>query len=147
MVSRNDVTGDALQTKVSSDSYRSNWDKIFGKKTDSEPMEPETPVADVTEGSENLTKHNVLLDRFDDVDVVFEYVVSMKPDNISTSEGIVVYELLMDLTMVEINPETEFYPIALSVLPRYLDKDEVSRLNNFIKLWEKWEDEWYEHLE
>jgi len=32
MTSRNDVTGDSLKTKPSSNEYRSNWDAIFGKK-------------------------------------------------------------------------------------------------------------------
>ena len=32
MVVRNDVTGDAIQSKSSSQAYRDNWDAIFGKK-------------------------------------------------------------------------------------------------------------------
>ena len=32
MVARNDVTGDAIQTKGVSDAYRDNYDLIFGKK-------------------------------------------------------------------------------------------------------------------
>ena len=32
MVARNDITGDAIQTKGVSDSYRNNYDLIFGKK-------------------------------------------------------------------------------------------------------------------
>ena len=32
MVARNDVTGDAIQSKSSSQAYRDNWDAIFGKK-------------------------------------------------------------------------------------------------------------------
>ena len=32
MVSRNDITGDAIQTKNVSDAYRDNYDLIFGKK-------------------------------------------------------------------------------------------------------------------
>ena len=32
MTSRNDITGDAIQTKGSSDAYREGWDRIFGKK-------------------------------------------------------------------------------------------------------------------
>lgn len=32
MVARNDITGDAIQTKGVSDAYRDNYDKIFGKK-------------------------------------------------------------------------------------------------------------------
>lgn len=38
MVAKNDVTGDAIQTKVSSEAYRSNYDVIFRrrKKTDAE---------------------------------------------------------------------------------------------------------------
>lgn len=32
MVSKNEITGDSLQTKVSSESYRNNYDAIFRKK-------------------------------------------------------------------------------------------------------------------
>ena len=32
MATKNDVTGDAIQTKMTSDAYRQNWEKIFGKK-------------------------------------------------------------------------------------------------------------------
>lgn len=37
MVARNDITGDAIQTKGTTDSYRDNYDMIFrkNKKTDS----------------------------------------------------------------------------------------------------------------
>lgn len=31
MVAKNDITGDALQTKPSSELYRENYTKIFGK--------------------------------------------------------------------------------------------------------------------
>lgn len=33
MVARNDITGDAIQTKTASNAYRDNYDLIFGKKT------------------------------------------------------------------------------------------------------------------
>ncbi len=32
MATRNDVTGDVIATRGSSDAYRNNWDAIFGKK-------------------------------------------------------------------------------------------------------------------
>jgi hypothetical protein len=32
MASRNDVTGDFIQSKTASDTYRNNWDNIFKKK-------------------------------------------------------------------------------------------------------------------
>ena len=32
MATKNDVTGDSIQTKMTSDLYRQNWEKIFGKK-------------------------------------------------------------------------------------------------------------------
>lgn len=32
MTSTNDITGDKLITKSSTDSYRDGWDRIFGKK-------------------------------------------------------------------------------------------------------------------
>ncbi len=32
MVAKNDVTGDSIQTKVTSKAYANNWDAIFGSK-------------------------------------------------------------------------------------------------------------------
>ena len=32
MTTRNDITGDKLQSKVTTDTYRDNWDKIFRKE-------------------------------------------------------------------------------------------------------------------
>ncbi len=32
MATKNDITGDAIQSKMQSDLYRQNWEKIFGKK-------------------------------------------------------------------------------------------------------------------
>lgn len=34
MTARNDITGDSIVTKASSDAYRDNFDAIFGKKKD-----------------------------------------------------------------------------------------------------------------
>lgn len=41
MVAKNDVTGDSIQTKGTSDAYRNNYDLIFGKKkkTDTEKFD------------------------------------------------------------------------------------------------------------
>jgi hypothetical protein len=50
MASRNDVTGDSLVSRSNNDQYRSNWEKIFGKKTDTnekeEPQETENKEED-----------------------------------------------------------------------------------------------------
>ena len=32
MATKNDITGDSIQTKATSDAYRDNYDRIFGKK-------------------------------------------------------------------------------------------------------------------
>ena len=32
MASHNDITGDPIQTRSSSDAYRNGWDRIFGTK-------------------------------------------------------------------------------------------------------------------
>lgn len=47
MTARNDITGDAIQTKGSSDAYREGWDRIFGKKE--EPIFHLRSYGDVTE--------------------------------------------------------------------------------------------------
>jgi hypothetical protein len=35
--SQNDITGDHIITKVSNETYRSGWDRIFGKKKEENP--------------------------------------------------------------------------------------------------------------
>lgn len=44
MTSRNDITGDAIQTGTSSDAYRDGWDRIFGKKDQPKVAEEEQVV-------------------------------------------------------------------------------------------------------
>ena len=34
----NDTTGDSIQTKPSNDGYRSGWDRVFGKPSESKPL-------------------------------------------------------------------------------------------------------------
>lgn len=36
MATKNDITGDVIQTSVATDSYRNGWDRIFAKKTPDE---------------------------------------------------------------------------------------------------------------
>jgi len=53
MTTKNDVTGDSMVSKKTTDAYRDNWDKIFGKPKKEpkeswldnamEYKEPETP--------------------------------------------------------------------------------------------------------
>lgn len=39
MVSKNDITGDKIQSKTLSKQGRDNWDNIFGKKKKEDPVE------------------------------------------------------------------------------------------------------------
>ena len=39
MVAKNDITGDKLQTKVTTQEYRDGWDAIFGKAGYSKPTD------------------------------------------------------------------------------------------------------------
>ncbi len=52
MAATNDVTGDSISTKPTSDSYRDGYDKIFAKPeqpaSSEEQPEPEKPVEDVS---------------------------------------------------------------------------------------------------
>lgn len=54
MTSRNDITGDAIKTDVSSEAYRDGWARIFSKKpaiippTNAEQT-PLTPSSDMIE--------------------------------------------------------------------------------------------------
>lgn len=38
-MSKNDITGDTLKSKVTSKQFRDNWDAIFAKKEDIIPVE------------------------------------------------------------------------------------------------------------
>lgn len=50
MVARNDITGDAIQTRVVSDAYRDNYDLIFGEeKTKSEELTGQQDSAKLNE--------------------------------------------------------------------------------------------------
>lgn len=49
MVARNDITGDSIQTKHSSEQYRNNWDLIFKKNQD---LDTEQKSCDNTDFSE-----------------------------------------------------------------------------------------------
>lgn len=40
MVAKNDITGDSIMSKVNSDSFRDNFDRIFGKKKKEEESSP-----------------------------------------------------------------------------------------------------------
>lgn len=39
MSTRNDITGDAIKSKVASQAYKDNWDRIFGKSSPVEEQE------------------------------------------------------------------------------------------------------------
>lgn len=54
MAARNDITGDAIVTKKTDDSYRDGWERIFGKKKTTEEtkeVENEQQVRDTEEGN------------------------------------------------------------------------------------------------
>lgn len=46
MASRNDVTGDRLISRPSDETYRNNYDLIFGKKKEQPPTPPEVKPED-----------------------------------------------------------------------------------------------------
>lgn len=41
MTSTNDVTGDPIKTKVATDEYRDNWERIYGTPKDSDTTKQE----------------------------------------------------------------------------------------------------------
>lgn len=68
MVAKNDITGDSIQTKGVSDTYRNNYDLIFGKK---KKVEDNTDVTknefqDVLSTEEALTEYDEPLTRYND---------------------------------------------------------------------------------
>ncbi len=50
MTARNDITGDAIQTKGPSDAYRDGWERIFGKKQPA-PSQQAKPTTEEVEAS------------------------------------------------------------------------------------------------
>lgn len=42
MATKNDVTGDSIQSKIPSKEYSDNWDRIFGKKENKEKENDDT---------------------------------------------------------------------------------------------------------
>lgn len=53
MVARNDITGDAIQTRQPSENYANNYDRIFGKKVEEKSvMQTQYEIA-----TERLKKH------------------------------------------------------------------------------------------
>ena len=44
MTARNDITGDVIATKGSTDAYRDGWDRIFGRKTEPVPAPVEVKI-------------------------------------------------------------------------------------------------------
>ena len=55
MASRNDITGDAIQTRVISDTYRNNYDLIFRKKKQNDPETAANPVQPATDSTDQPT--------------------------------------------------------------------------------------------
>ena len=52
----NDTTGDSIQTKPSNDGYRSGWDRVFSKPSESKPLpcSDEDAHTDVVRGKGEL---------------------------------------------------------------------------------------------
>jgi len=47
-MSKNDITGDSIITKNTTDKYRDGWDRIFGKKKSEEALEEMAEIAQKT---------------------------------------------------------------------------------------------------
>lgn len=47
MAAKNDITGDSIQTRTVTDTYRNNYDLIFGKKKRYGATTTDSPVRDV----------------------------------------------------------------------------------------------------
>ncbi len=52
MTSRNDITGDEIKSKINSDAFRDNWEKIFGKKDNKDNKNNEKDNAHVAQSAE-----------------------------------------------------------------------------------------------
>ena len=55
MAAKNDITGDSILTKVSSDAYRNNFDNIFGNKSEDKPIVQDV---DISDSDPTKTKNN-----------------------------------------------------------------------------------------
>lgn len=54
-VSKNDITGDSIRTKVVTDKFRDGYDAIFGKKHEDQPV---VSTVDIPDSDSTKTKNN-----------------------------------------------------------------------------------------
>ena len=47
MAAKNDITGDSIQTRTVTDTYRDNYDRIFGKKKNHDAPATDDPVRNI----------------------------------------------------------------------------------------------------
>jgi len=55
MAAKNDITGDSIQTRTVTDTYRNNYDLIFGKKNRGSTDHPIRPVQPTADQEDNQT--------------------------------------------------------------------------------------------
>lgn len=58
MATKNDITGDSIQTKATTDAYRDNYDRIFGKTKTSHKLY-DLPKEIIAEIIEDIAKYKV----------------------------------------------------------------------------------------
>lgn len=62
MVAKNDITGDSIQSKVNSQAYQDNYDRIFGKKKRpadfQDVLSTEECVVQALEAEDRITRNN-----------------------------------------------------------------------------------------
>lgn len=132
MASRNDVTGDVIQSKMNSDPYRDNWDKIFGNKKQDAPV-----VVDVDKSSDVIKKLNIKCEYFEDAAEIFESITGIAFENIDYVDDLVVYELIVSITCACDEDDLEFLEQLRVVVLYFLQTTKHEVFDKFYYQWIK----------
>lgn len=130
MVARNDVTGDSIQSKLSNDTYRDNWDNIFNK--DKEPV-----CVDVSEGSDVIEKLTVNVIYDHQSAEIAESITGISFDNINEVDNLMIYEAISIITCYNCNVQEDielleaYKKIVIHNLPQCC-------IGKFMKFYNQW---------
>ena len=133
MASKNDVTGDAIQTKTNSNVYRDNWDKIFSKKGNKPVVVEEPKYVDIS-----------LIIKYDEkVDEEYIKLTGISITKAKTDTDIIIYSLLRDMLSSDphFKSEREYALADKTVISSNIA---ISKITTLQEIYNKWETGYYE---
>lgn len=115
MTTTNDVTGDFIQSKTNSNTYRDNWDRIFAKgKSDGHDFSNVT--LDATEASKNFKELTIKTHYFGDAENIFKDITGMSLIDVEHADDFVVYEMLVAIICIDFQDDKEKDLVLLECL-------------------------------